>query len=198
MESELYHHGIKGQKWGIRRFQPYPKGEKPKGGKEIGEARRVKRKDKSYKKVEKSVDKASRKVADVVSKKEEKNQAKAIKREEADVKKEQAKIDAQQKPIKKKLSEMTEEELQSEIRRLQLEKQYADLFKAMNPQPVPAKKGKGAVNRILGQIAENAVKDVGTQVMKYALGSMVNKASGKKIVKVGDNDKKKEKKDDGN
>lgn len=23
---ELYHHGIKGQKWGIRRFQPYPSG----------------------------------------------------------------------------------------------------------------------------------------------------------------------------
>lgn len=24
--DELYHHGIKGQKWGIRRFQNYPKG----------------------------------------------------------------------------------------------------------------------------------------------------------------------------
>lgn len=24
--NELYHHGIKGQKWGIRRYQPYPKG----------------------------------------------------------------------------------------------------------------------------------------------------------------------------
>lgn len=24
--SELYHHGIKGQRWGVRRYQPYPKG----------------------------------------------------------------------------------------------------------------------------------------------------------------------------
>lgn len=32
----LTHHGIKGQRWGVRRFQPYPKNHKR--GKEIGEA----------------------------------------------------------------------------------------------------------------------------------------------------------------
>lgn len=35
-ENELYHHGILGMHWGIRRFQPYRKGER--GGKEVGEA----------------------------------------------------------------------------------------------------------------------------------------------------------------
>ncbi len=34
----LSHHGIKGQRWGVRRYRPYAKGEKPAGGKEIGEA----------------------------------------------------------------------------------------------------------------------------------------------------------------
>lgn len=40
--NELYHHGILGMHWGIRRFQPYRKGEKVKGGKEVGKAKKVK------------------------------------------------------------------------------------------------------------------------------------------------------------
>lgn len=39
--DDLMHHGIKGQKWGIRRFQPYQSGAKVAGGKEVGLATKV-------------------------------------------------------------------------------------------------------------------------------------------------------------
>lgn len=35
--NELYHYGVKGMKWGVRRYQPYPKSGRKKGV-EIGYA----------------------------------------------------------------------------------------------------------------------------------------------------------------
>ena len=44
MTNESYHHGIIGMKWGVRRYQPEPKGDTGIG-KEVGETKVVRQRD---------------------------------------------------------------------------------------------------------------------------------------------------------
>lgn len=64
------------------------------------------------------------------------------------------------------LSEISSEELQKKINRIQLEKQYRDL----TTKPKTVSKGRQILNNIL----ESSSKNIGTQLATYLMGNMVN------------------------
>lgn len=64
------------------------------------------------------------------------------------------------------LSEISSEELQKKINRIQLEKQYRDL----TTKPKAVSKGR----QILNSILESSSKNIGTQLATYLMGNMVN------------------------
>lgn len=55
-EDFLEHHGIKGQRWGVRRYQPYTKGNKVSGGKEVGKAAKKSKRAEDYTSKQRSYD----------------------------------------------------------------------------------------------------------------------------------------------
>ena len=73
---------------------------------------------------------------------------------------------------KKKVSEMTDDELRKEIGRLELEKRYRDLAKSLAPPK--STKGRDFVNRVLEKSGEN----IATQLTTYTMGKAVNKMLG--------------------
>lgn len=73
---------------------------------------------------------------------------------------------------KKKISEMSDEELRDKISRLNLEKQYKQLYAEMNPAQKSA--GKDFMKKIISRSGEN----IATQAMTYVMGVGTNKLMG--------------------
>lgn len=86
---------------------------------------------------------------------------------------------------KKKLSDMTDDELKARISRLELEKRYKDLSKPEDAAKVD--KGKAFVMNVL----EKSGTNIATQFTTYAMGTAVNRLAGNEIVnpKKGQKDK---------
>lgn len=135
-EDHLYHHGVKGMKWGVR-------------------------------KTKSSISSISKKM---------KSRSEAKKRDKI-AKKEARKVIRTEERKKKKVrvKDLSNEELQSKIKRLQMEKQYRDL----------KKDEVSAGRKLVGDILKTSGKTIGVQVVNYVAGKAINAAMKDEVVKIG-------------
>ena len=139
--NELYHHGIKGQKWGVRRYQNSDGTLTSKGKNRYARDAREKefnKYDESTGKYYKQSKKNGRTNLEVDAKRYVKEDTERTKRLvdsgrnlSSDVKRVVDTSNRNRKVSKMDLSNMTDQEMRNEINRAMLERQYNDMF---NPQ----------------------------------------------------------------
>ena len=139
MSNYIKHHGIKGQKWGVRRFQNKDGSLTPAGKKKYGSKENF---EKQYpedrKAATKAVKRASDKGVDAV------RAAREVEGERT--KKRQAKADkALEKAAREKASKMSDQELREAVNRLNLEENYTRMVQ--NRERISV--GESAVAKVL-------------------------------------------------
>lgn len=185
MDYVLYHSGIKGMHWGIRRYQNKDGSLTPAGRKRYAaEAAKLRAREKELKGREKT----AAKVAKLDAKKAELDE-----RERALTNpkpKTPPKPKVPDAPKQKSIKDMSDDELRTVVNRLRLEQDYRNL----NPQKVSA--GKKFANTVVNQVLVPAAVEIGKKAAKAMLEQAVSKATGLDI-KDGNKDKKKDDKKKG-
>lgn len=162
--TELWHHGIMGMKWGIRRYQ------NPDGSLTTAGKIRYGNKNRLEASVNKKAAKLQRKYNNLTGKSIRQNNAAKDKTDE-----EARKKDSKSKSI----SEMSSEELQAAINRINLEKTYLQAMESVNPRKVS--RGQKFIDSFKDQavnsISKGAAEALG-DVVKGALTKSLKKSLG--------------------
>jgi hypothetical protein len=171
--GELMHWGVPGMKWGIRRYQnkdgTLTEAGKKRYDKEMEKAKAAAKIVKNRERTQAKMDKLNALRADTEARK------KALDgKDDSNLEKTLKSKAKAQKDKKRTIKELSNEELQAKIDRMNLENRYRDLMKQRVPQQ-PPKKGKGFVSEIF----RDSAKNIGTQTAVYVMGTIVNKAANK-------------------
>lgn len=170
MIMELYHWGIKGQRWGFRRFQNEDGSLTPEGELRYNQGKQKAARGKAAEMYK------TRKYKAKLALKQEKQKVKDAAALAKTAKKEQAKLNAEDRIIRKKPKNMTDEELRNEVNRLAMELDY----QKKSWQVERGKKGPSALDkadeffeRPTGRIVAEVGKSIVTQVATNTLTNII-------------------------
>lgn len=170
MPNEIYHWGIKGQRWGFRRFQNEDGSLTPEGELRYNQGKQKLARGKAAEMYKTKKYKAK------LALKQEKQKVKDAAAIAKTAKKEQAKLNAEDRIIRKKPQNMTDEELRNEVNRLAMELDY----QKKTWQVEKGKKGPSALDkaddffeRPTGRIVAEVGKSIVTQVATNTLTNII-------------------------
>ena len=161
MDNELYHYGMKGMRWGIRRYQNKDGSLTPAGkkryNKEMAKLKAEEKVLKNKQKTQAKMDKLDEKRKDVEALRKGKTPPSTLKK-------------AKETP-KRSLKDLSDDELRTIVNRMQLEQQYRTLA------PEKVSTGRKFANAVMKNVVAPAATEVGKQVVKDAMQKAVKKAS---------------------